>query len=129
MISSPFKNLFEKNEEEKVELVEAKANRVLMNNKNGDKTKKRKTMKAKKKLILNSIENPVPSTSSANNEGTICPGCEQTYDEDWMQCGYYVRSGGMRNVPVTKAVKHLYATTAKFSGAIFFLAFHNIYFF
>ncbi|GBM32470.1 hypothetical protein AVEN_136046-1 [Araneus ventricosus] len=29
----------------------------------------------------------------------------------------YVRSGGMRNVPVTKAVEHLYATTAKFSGA------------
>ncbi|GBN48542.1 hypothetical protein AVEN_14167-1 [Araneus ventricosus] len=28
----------------------------------------------------------------------------------------YVRSGGMRNVPVTKAVEHLYATTAKFSG-------------
>ncbi|GBN99129.1 hypothetical protein AVEN_239003-1 [Araneus ventricosus] len=27
----------------------------------------------------------------------------------------YVRSGGMRNVPVTKAVEHLYATTAKFS--------------
>ncbi|GBM61551.1 hypothetical protein AVEN_129193-1 [Araneus ventricosus] len=28
----------------------------------------------------------------------------------------YVRSGGMRNVPITKAVEHLYATTAKFSG-------------
>ncbi|GBM27610.1 hypothetical protein AVEN_35270-1 [Araneus ventricosus] len=27
----------------------------------------------------------------------------------------YVRSGGMRNVPVTKALEHLYATTAKFS--------------
>ncbi|GBM76361.1 hypothetical protein AVEN_36977-1 [Araneus ventricosus] len=30
----------------------------------------------------------------------------------------YVRSGGVRNVPVTKAVEHLYATTAKFSGCI-----------
>ncbi|GBN05016.1 hypothetical protein AVEN_164094-1 [Araneus ventricosus] len=30
----------------------------------------------------------------------------------------YVRSGGMRNVPVTKAVEHLYATTAKFSGCV-----------
>ncbi|GBM35184.1 hypothetical protein AVEN_189936-1 [Araneus ventricosus] len=31
---------------------------------------------------------------------------------------YYVRSGGMRNVPVTKALEHLYATTAKFSGCV-----------
>ncbi|GBM63766.1 hypothetical protein AVEN_43378-1 [Araneus ventricosus] len=30
----------------------------------------------------------------------------------------YVRSGGMRNVPVTKAVEHLYATTAKFSVCV-----------
>ncbi|GBM30215.1 hypothetical protein AVEN_165814-1 [Araneus ventricosus] len=30
----------------------------------------------------------------------------------------HVRSGGMRNVPVTKAVEHLYATTAKFSGCV-----------
>ncbi|GBM84831.1 hypothetical protein AVEN_189679-1 [Araneus ventricosus] len=30
----------------------------------------------------------------------------------------YVRSGGMRNVPVTKAVEHLCATTAKFSGCV-----------
>ncbi|GBM58099.1 hypothetical protein AVEN_164285-1 [Araneus ventricosus] len=30
----------------------------------------------------------------------------------------YVRSGGMRNVPVTKAVEHLYATTVKFSGCV-----------
>ncbi|GBN46629.1 hypothetical protein AVEN_191635-1 [Araneus ventricosus] len=30
----------------------------------------------------------------------------------------YVRSGGMRNVPVTKAVEHSYATTAKFSGCV-----------
>ncbi|GBL89178.1 hypothetical protein AVEN_255291-1 [Araneus ventricosus] len=30
----------------------------------------------------------------------------------------YVRSGGMRNVPVTKAVEHLYATTAKFSECV-----------
>ncbi|GBN40518.1 hypothetical protein AVEN_125491-1 [Araneus ventricosus] len=27
----------------------------------------------------------------------------------------YVRSGGMRNVAVTKELEHLYATTAKFS--------------
>ncbi|GBN87438.1 hypothetical protein AVEN_230517-1 [Araneus ventricosus] len=30
----------------------------------------------------------------------------------------YVRSGGMRNVPVTKAVEHLYATTPKFSECV-----------
>ncbi|GBM79681.1 hypothetical protein AVEN_186901-1, partial [Araneus ventricosus] len=30
----------------------------------------------------------------------------------------YVRSDGMRNVPVTKAVEHLYATTDKFSGCV-----------
>ncbi|GBM73372.1 hypothetical protein AVEN_104138-1 [Araneus ventricosus] len=71
---------------EKVELEEAKVNRALKKKKNGDKTKRGKSLKAKKKLFLKSLENPVPSTSSANNEGTICPGCEQTYDEDWIQC-------------------------------------------
>ena len=30
----------------------------------------------------------------------------------------YVRSGGMRTVKVTKALEHLYVTTAKFSGCI-----------
>ncbi|GBM64088.1 hypothetical protein AVEN_70509-1, partial [Araneus ventricosus] len=30
----------------------------------------------------------------------------------------YVKIGGMRNVPVTKAVEHLYATTAKVSGCV-----------
>ncbi|GBL93881.1 hypothetical protein AVEN_153640-1 [Araneus ventricosus] len=83
MTSSPFKNLLEI--KEKVELEETKANRVFK--KNADKTEKGKALKAKKKLILNYIENPVPSTSSANNEGTIGPGCEQTYDEDWIQNG------------------------------------------
>ncbi|GBL76262.1 repressor of the inhibitor of the protein kinase, partial [Araneus ventricosus] len=67
MTSSPFKNLLERNEKEKVDLEEAKVNRALKNNKNGDKTKKGKALKSKKKLILNSIENPVPSTSLANN--------------------------------------------------------------
>ncbi|GBN42245.1 hypothetical protein AVEN_185543-1 [Araneus ventricosus] len=87
MTSSPFKNLLEENEKEEVELEEAKDNRGFKKNKNGDKTEKGKALKAKKKLILNSIENPVPSTSSANNEGTIFPGCEHTYDEDWIQWG------------------------------------------
>ncbi|GBM50665.1 hypothetical protein AVEN_45941-1 [Araneus ventricosus] len=87
MTSSPFKNLLEKNEKGEVELEEAKASRVFKKNKNGDKTKKGKAMKAKKKLILNSIENPVPSTSSANNEGTICPRYAHTYDEYRIQCG------------------------------------------
>ncbi|GBL66391.1 hypothetical protein AVEN_5185-1 [Araneus ventricosus] len=83
MTSSPFKHLLEKNAQEKVLLkVEAKANRALKKNKNGCKIKKGKTLKAKKKDILNSIVNPVPSKSSANNERTIWPGCEQTYDED-----------------------------------------------
>ncbi|GBM52230.1 hypothetical protein AVEN_31049-1 [Araneus ventricosus] len=100
MNSSPFKNLLEKNVF--LELEDAKANRALKKNKNGDKTKKGKAQKAKKKLILNSIENAVPSTSSTNNEGTICPGCEQTYDEDWIQCIAIV----------------LYATTTKFSGRV-----------
>ncbi|GBO21248.1 hypothetical protein AVEN_274966-1, partial [Araneus ventricosus] len=38
-----------------------------------------------------------------------------------MKTGYsvdYVKSGKMTNVPVTKAVEHLYATTAKFSGCV-----------
>ncbi|GBO28205.1 hypothetical protein AVEN_217618-1, partial [Araneus ventricosus] len=30
----------------------------------------------------------------------------------------HVRSGGMRNVPITKAVEHLYVTIAKFSGCV-----------
>ncbi|GBN27201.1 hypothetical protein AVEN_46588-1 [Araneus ventricosus] len=83
MTSSLFKNLLEK--KEKVELEEAKSNQVFK--KNGDKTEEGKALKAKKKLILNSIENLVPKTSSANNEGTICPGCEHTYDADWIQSG------------------------------------------
>ncbi|GBM51173.1 hypothetical protein AVEN_254590-1 [Araneus ventricosus] len=49
MTSSPFKHLLEKNVQEKVELEEAKANRALKKNKNGDKIKKGKTLKAKKK--------------------------------------------------------------------------------
>ncbi|GBM02979.1 hypothetical protein AVEN_14496-1 [Araneus ventricosus] len=118
MTSTPFKNLLEENEKEKkVELEEAKANRALKKNKNGYKTKKGKALKAKKKLILNSIENPVPLTSSANNERTICPGYEQIYDEDWIQCGL-CKEWCMRNVPVIKAVEHLYVTTAKFSGCV-----------
>ena len=68
------------------ELEEAKANRAAMKNKNGAKSKKGQTLKAKKKLIL-SIDNPVLSTNSANNEATICPGCKQSYDEDCIQCG------------------------------------------
>ncbi|GBM21816.1 hypothetical protein AVEN_214843-1 [Araneus ventricosus] len=95
MTSSPFKNSLEK--KEKVELEEAKANRVFKKNKIGDKTKKGKALKAKKKLILNSIENPVPSTSSANNEGAIC----QAANTHVMKIGCsvdYVKSGGMRNV-------------------------------
>ncbi|GBO23470.1 hypothetical protein AVEN_154727-1 [Araneus ventricosus] len=90
MTLSPFKNLLEKNEKEMVILEEAKTNRALKKNKDGDKTKIGKALKAKKKLILNSIKNPVPSTSSENNEGSICPGCEQTYDEDWIQYGLYM---------------------------------------
>ncbi|GBM92970.1 hypothetical protein AVEN_203926-1 [Araneus ventricosus] len=117
MTSSSFKNLLEENEEEKVELEEAKANRVFKKNKNGVKTRKRKALKAKKKLILNSIDNPVPSTSSTNNEGTICPGCEQTYDEDWNQCGL-CKEWWHENVPVTKVAEYLYATSDKFSGCV-----------
>lgn len=87
MTSSPVKNVLKEKVERARELEEAKANRAAMKNKNGAKTKKGQTLKAKKKLILNCIDNPVPSTSSANNEATICPGCEQSYDEDWIQCG------------------------------------------
>ena len=72
------------------ELVEAKDNRDAVKNKNGAKNKKGQTLKAKKKLILSCIDNPVPSTSSVNNEATICPGCEQSYDEDCIQCGLRV---------------------------------------
>ncbi|GBM32472.1 hypothetical protein AVEN_136047-1 [Araneus ventricosus] len=42
MTSSPFKNLLEKNEKEKIELEEAKANRALKNNKMVTKRKKEK---------------------------------------------------------------------------------------
>ncbi|KAG8230098.1 hypothetical protein J437_LFUL007642 [Ladona fulva] len=87
MTSSPLKDLQQKKQRENVELEEAKANQGLKKNKNGDKTKKGKTLKGEKKITLNSNENPVPSTSLANNEGTICPACRQSYDEDWIQCG------------------------------------------
>ena len=69
------------------ELKEAQDNRIAMKNKNGAKTKKGQALKAKKKLILSCIDNPVPSTSSAYNEATTRPGCEQSYDEDCIQCG------------------------------------------
>ena len=59
--------------------------RAVMKNKNGAKAKKGQTLKIKKKLILSCMDNLVPSTSSANNEATICPGCEQSYDE-----GYWI---------------------------------------
>ncbi|GBM53704.1 hypothetical protein AVEN_56403-1 [Araneus ventricosus] len=78
---------------------------------------KRKALKAKKKLILNSIENPVPSTSSANNEGTNCPGCEHTCDEDWIQ---YCKEWWHEKCPSYEGSLQasLYATTAKFSGCV-----------
>ncbi|GBM33718.1 hypothetical protein AVEN_47028-1 [Araneus ventricosus] len=103
MISSLFKHFLEENEKEKVELEEAKANRVFKKNKNGDKTRKRRALKAKKKLILNSIDNPVLSRSSTNNGGQY----SQDENTHMMKIGCsvdYVRSGGTRNVPVTKAV-------------------------
>ena len=68
------------------ELEEAKANRAAMKNKNGAKTKKGQTLKAKRKLILSCTDNLDLSKSSANNEATVCPGCEQSYDEDCIQC-------------------------------------------
>ncbi|GBM10423.1 hypothetical protein AVEN_263339-1 [Araneus ventricosus] len=86
MTSSPFKNLLEKNKKEKVKLEEAKANLIPKKNKNGDKTEKGKDP-SKEKTHSEFYQNPVPSTSSANNEGTICPGCERTCDEDWILCG------------------------------------------
>ena len=49
------------------ELKESKADRAAIKNKNDAKTKKGQTLKAKKKIILSCIDNPVPSTSSANN--------------------------------------------------------------
>lgn len=44
----------------------------LLRKKNGDKTKKGKTLQAKKKHILNSIKNPVPTTISAMNGHMHC---------------------------------------------------------
>ena len=69
------------------ELEVAKANRAAMKNKNRAKIKKGQTLKAKKKHILSCTDNPVSSTNLANNEATICPGCEQSYDEDCIQHG------------------------------------------
>lgn len=45
-----------------------KANRAVKEKKNGCKTKIGNSLKAKKNLVLNFIENPVSSTSSANKE-------------------------------------------------------------
>ena len=95
------------------ELEEAKANRAAMKNKNGAKTKKGQTLKAKRKLILSCTDNLVPSTSSANNEATVCPDCEQIASSL-----NFVRSGGLRTVQVTKALENLLVITAKFSGCV-----------
>ncbi|GBO02117.1 hypothetical protein AVEN_123497-1, partial [Araneus ventricosus] len=58
--SSRFKNFLEENEKEKVELEEQMPIEFLREIEMGTKLKKRKALKAKIKLILNSIENPVP---------------------------------------------------------------------
>ncbi|GBM28979.1 hypothetical protein AVEN_40738-1 [Araneus ventricosus] len=99
MTSSPFENLLERNEREKVELEKAKANRALRNNKNGDKTEKGETLKEKKKLILNSIENPQQVRQIMRGQYA------QAANKHMMKIGSsvdYVRGGGMSNVPVTQ---------------------------
>ncbi|GBM50743.1 hypothetical protein AVEN_144166-1 [Araneus ventricosus] len=116
MTSSPFKNFLDKNEKEKVELEEVKANRVFKKNKNGDKTKRRKALKAKKKFILNSIENPVPSQVRQIMRGQYAQAANTHMTK--IGCSVdYVRSGGMRNVPVTKAVSICMRLLLNFQGA------------
>ena len=74
----PFKNVLKEKVQAERELEEAKVNRVAIKNKNGAKTIKRQTLKTKKKLILNCIDNQVPSTSSAYNEARISSGLRTT---------------------------------------------------
>ncbi|GBM65069.1 hypothetical protein AVEN_86720-1 [Araneus ventricosus] len=106
MTSSPFKNLLEKNEKEKVELEEAKTNRVFKKNKNGDKTKKGKSLKAKKKTYSEFLS----KTQFLHQVRQIMRGeYAQSADTHMMKIGStvdYVRSGGMRNATVKKAVEH-----------------------
>ncbi|GBM18983.1 hypothetical protein AVEN_1598-1 [Araneus ventricosus] len=41
------------------------------------------------------LEKKFPVHRNPNNEGAICLGCEQTYDDDWIQCGLSPGRGGL----------------------------------
>ncbi|GBN82864.1 hypothetical protein AVEN_190677-1, partial [Araneus ventricosus] len=63
------------------------------------------------------MENPVPSTSSADNEGTNCPSCEHKYDDDWIQCGL-CKEWWHEECSSYEGSEHLHVTTAKFSVGV-----------
>lgn len=97
--SSPFKTMLEEKEREKKEKEIAKATRMAerakkINLKEIKKNSKGKSVKVKRKLSFD-IENPQPSTSydqtalpfREEEEVTVCPGCGQSFNDSWIQCG------------------------------------------
>lgn len=95
--SSPFKKLLEEKEKEKKELEKAKAERALKKaEKASEKIMKptKKKSNARKELKFGN-DDPSPSTSSAqtslpkedDDDSIICPGCGNSYSENWIQCG------------------------------------------
>lgn len=96
MTSSPFKNLMEEKEKGKKELEKAKAERALKKKKiSREKNMKLTKIKSNAKKELKFGNDPSPSTRSAqttlpnedDDDSTICPGCGNSYFENWIECG------------------------------------------
>lgn len=94
--SSPFKTQLEEKEHEKMEQAKAKAERILetankrKSKEDGQVHKNKKDKLNVRKALKYDIENPKPSTSSAQTTSVEeiypCPGCGQTFSDDWIQC-------------------------------------------
>ena len=99
------------------ELEEAKAYQAVLKNKNGAKTKKGQTLKAKKNLFW-----VVPTTQFPQQVQQIMRRqYSQAANNHMMKIASsvdYVKSDGIRTVQVTKSLEHLYMTSAKFSGCV-----------
>lgn len=96
--SSPFKDRLEEKETEKRKKEEAKIAKmeeriVKKNNKESHKKTKKVGSTVKTKLNFE-VKEPQPSCSSLTltigqeSEETVqCPGCDQSFNDDWIQCG------------------------------------------
>ncbi|GBN15681.1 hypothetical protein AVEN_194069-1 [Araneus ventricosus] len=108
---------------EKVELEEAKANRVFNKNKNGDKTKKKKSPEIKEKTYFEFLS----KTQFLQQVRQIMRGqIAQTANTHMMKIGPSVDCKEWWNEKCSsyEGSEHLYETTAKFSGCVILDSFH-----